>query len=144
PDADAVGQFGTFRMVSADNACSIGSMSPAVDDSVTPVNAVAPPGSTTYTLSEVKVLSDAAHRGNELEGRALVDYAIPGCPVIEYVAQGIFPLIGCGADADCLPESTGLFPDLRTFCNLDPALLDNVELVDLLGGEATGLCFFSE
>ena len=66
-------------------------MTPALDDSATPVNVATPVGPTTYTFSGVRVLSDAAHRGNQFEARAVVEYGIPGCGSLEYVAQGVFP-----------------------------------------------------
>jgi hypothetical protein len=173
-DAEASGQFSSFRISPHSDVCTIPQMTPAVDDSATPVNAGTPVGRTTYTFSEVRVLSDAAHRGNQFEARAVVDYAIPGCTALEYLAQGVYPMTPCVDDSICLPDpvvteviapagrggGSGLSRDYRAFCNVDPALLDNAEMASLLSDEVSagrkayedaegklhdvGICFLSE
>jgi hypothetical protein len=171
--AEASGVFTSFRISPPSDVCTIPQMTPALDDSATPVDAGTPVGPTTYTFSDVRVLSDAEHRGNQFEARAVVDYGIPGCGSLEYVAQGVYPMTPCLDDSVCLPDpvgtavgapagrgnGSGLNRDYRSFCNLDPALLDNVEMSSLLGdygaGRAAypdeeenlqdvGICFLSE
>lgn len=146
-EAEASGTFTSFRISPPSDVCTIAGMTPAVDDRATPVDAGTPVGPTTYTFSEVRVLSDAAHRGNQFEARAVVDYGIPGCGSLEYVAQGVYPMTPCLDDWVCLPDpvvtavgapagrgyGSGLNRDYRSFCNLDPALLDNPELSSPLG-----------
>jgi hypothetical protein len=166
----ASGTFTSFRVTPPSNVCTIPSMTSAVDDSVTPVGAPKPVGTATYTLSEVEVLADAPHQGNQFQARALVDYDVSGCVGLEYIAQGVFPVTPCINDSICLPQPvatdvpppTGrgygsqLSQDYRAFCNMDPALLDNEEISSLLGiGRAAlpvdggqpldvGVCFLSE
>jgi hypothetical protein len=168
--AQATGRFTTFLAPPGSDVCTIPELTPATDDSATPVNAMTPAGPTTYTFSDVKVLSDASHQGSQLEGAALVDYGIPGCPAVEYVAQAVFPITPCLDDSICLPDPVPTDPlppegrgvgsllpaDNRAFCNLDPALLDNPEISSILGtGRGAypdadggvhdmGVCFFSE
>ena len=168
--AEASGEFTSFRISPPSDVCTIPGMTPAIDDSATPVNAATPVGPTTYTFFDVRVLSDAAHRGNQFEARAVVDYGIPGCGSLEYVAQAVYPMTQCLNDSVCLPDpvvtemaapagrgvGSGLNRDYRAFCNLDPALLDNPEIASLSGAgrEAyeddqgdlhdMGICFLSE
>jgi hypothetical protein len=171
--AQASGTFTSFRIVPPGDACLIPRMSDAFDDEVVPANGPAPPGSTRYSLSEVEVLSDAVHLGNQFQAQAIVDYGIPGCGPIEYVAQGAFPITPCVDDSICLPDAvatdvpapdgrgmgSGFSRDSRAFCNLDPALLDDREIASALsningiaigraasadGTHAVGICFFSE
>jgi hypothetical protein len=109
----------------------------------------------------MKVLSEAAHRGNQFEALALVDYGTPGCAGLRYVAQAVFPITPCLDDSICLPDAvpddvpfpagrglgSQLSPDYRVFCNLDPALLGNTEIASMLGvgpGDGVGFCFYSE
>src|SRR5215813_6596257 len=94
----------------------------------------------------MQVLSDAAHSGNQFQAKATVDYDIPGCTGLKFEAQGVSPTRTCLNDLICLPEQivtdirppagrgqgSGLTPDYRVFCNLDPALLDNAEVTSLL------------
>ena len=168
--AQATGRFATFFTPPGSNVCTIPELTPATDDSATPVNAESDAGLSTYTFSEVKVLSDALHQGGEFEATAVVDYGIPGCPALHYVAQAVFPITPCLDDAICLPAPIpndlpspagrglgSLLPaDNRVFCNLDPALLGNTEIANYLGIGAgayvdgdggvhdVGVCFFSE
>jgi hypothetical protein len=142
----ASGKFTSFRMTAPSNVCTIASMTSAIDDSVTPVGALTPVGTATYTLSEVEVLADALHRGNQFQARALVDYDASGCLRLEYVAQGVFPITPCINDSICLPlpvatdvpppagrgYGSQLSEDYRAFCNMDPALLDNSEVTSVL------------
>jgi hypothetical protein len=128
------------------NVCTIPSMTKAGDDSVTPVKTPTPIGTATYTFSQVEVLADAPHRGNQFQARAVVDYGIPGCSALEYVAQGVFPITPCVDDSICLPQPVAtdvpppagrgfgsqLSQDYRAFCDLDPALLDNPEVTSVL------------
>lgn len=151
--AEASGDFTSFRISPSSDVCTIPRMTPALDDSATPVDAGMPVGPTTYTFSDVRVLSDAAHRGNQFEARAVVDYGIPGCGSLEYVAQGVYPMTTCLYDSVCLPDpvvtdvfapagrglGSGLNPDYRSFCNLDPALLDNPEMASPPGPEEPSL-----
>jgi hypothetical protein len=151
--AEASGEFTSFRVAPPSDVCTIPQMTPALDDRATPVNAATPVGPTTYTFSDVRVLSDAEHRGNQFEARALVDYGIPGCGSLEYVAQGVYPMTPCRNDSVCLPDPVGtevaapagrgngsqLNRDYRSFCNLDPALLDNPELASPPGPEEDSL-----
>jgi len=150
--AQASGKFTSSRIVPPSNVCTIPEMTAAVDDGATPVNAPTPVGPTTYRFSDVEFLSDAAHRGNQFQARSVVDYGIPGCAGLEYVAQGIFPITPCIDDSICLPDAVSTdipFPagrglgsqlnlDYRAFCNLDPALLDNPEISSLLGELGAG------
>ncbi|HSE46714.1 MAG TPA: hypothetical protein VLA89_15430 [Gemmatimonadales bacterium] len=170
--AQAAGEFTTLLAPTSTGVCSIPTLTSATDDSATPVNASSAVGSTTYTFSEMEVLSDAAHRGRQFQARTVVDYGMPGCEALEYVAQAVFPITPCLNDSICLPEQVAtdlpapagrgigsqIPPDNRVFCNLDPALLDNPEMASLLGyfgagrgayEDAAGLhdvgvCFFSE
>ena len=171
--AQATGRFTTLLTPPGSNVCTIPELTPAVDDSTTPVNAPVPVGPTTYVFSEMKVLSDAAHRGNQLEAFAVVDYGVPGCAGLQYVAQAVFPLTPCVDDSICLPDvvpndlpspggrglGSQLSRDYRVFCNRDPALFGNAEIATILGyfgagpgayvdtdGNAydVGVCFFSE
>ena len=173
--AQATGRFTTFLTPPGSDVCTIQEFTPATDDSATPVNAPPAVGLTTYTFSEMKVLSDAAHRGNQFEALAVVDYGIPGCAGLQYVAQAVFPMTACLDDSICLPDvvpgdvlppvgrglGSTLPPDNRAFCNLDPALLGNLEIASVfsdLGFEAgpgayvdpegnphdVGVCFYSE
>ena len=142
----ASGKFTSFRITPPSNVCTIPSMTSAVDESVTPVGAPTPVGTATYTLSDVEVLADAPHRGNQFQARALVDYDASGCVGLEYVAQGVFPITPCINDLICLPQpdatdvpppagrgfGSQLSQDYRAFCNLDPALLDNSEVTSML------------
>lgn len=146
--AQAQGEFTTLLVPSADGACVIETLSSASDDSATPVGSSAEVVATTYTFSGMRVLSDAEHRGNQFEARTIVDYELAGCTQLEYVAQAVFPIRRCLNDSVCLPEAVVtdvdppagrargslLTPDYRAFCNLDPALLDNVEVVQVLRG----------
>jgi len=170
--AQASGTFTSFRIVPPSNVCVIPQMTPATDDSATPLEGPEPVV-TTYTFSDVQVLSDTAHQGNQFQARALVNYELPGCTEAAYVAQGVFPLTPCVDDTICLPEAivtdipfpdgrglgSQLSLDYRAFCNLDPALLDNEELKPLLeefgagrglSADAqgnpldVGICFLSE
>ena len=141
----ASGTFTSF-LVPADGSCVVPTLTPATDDEATPVNAPTPTGSATYTFSEMRVLSDAPHRGREFQARAVVDYKVPGCNALEYQAQAVFPITPCLNDSICLPEQVAtdllapagrglgsqIAPDQRVFCNLDPALLDNPEVTALL------------
>ena len=171
--AQAIGKFETLLAPESTGVCTVPTLSPATDDSATPVEAPSPVGPTTYTFSEMELLSDAAHRGRQFQARAVVDYGIPGCNALTYVSQAVFPVSPCLNDSICLPEQVAtdlpapagrglgsqLAPDYRVFCNLDPALLDNAEIGGLLQffgagrgaytdpqGEAhdVGVCFFSE
>ena len=168
--AQATGRFTTFLTPPGSDVCTIPELTPATDDSATPVDAVTAGGPTTYTFSEVKVLSDANHQGSQLEGDVVVDYAISGCPPLRYVAQAIFPITYCLDDSICLPDPVpndppspegrglgSLLPaDYRAFCNFDPALLDNSEIASILGTGRNayplpdggmhdlGVCFLSE
>jgi len=168
--AQASGTFTSLRVDPHSNVCAIPSMTTAADDSATPVGAPTPVGTTTYTLSEVEVLADAPHRGNQFQARALVDYGTSGCAGLEYVAQGIFPTTACLDDSICLPQAVAtdvpapagrgfgsqLSQDYRAFCTLDPALLDNEEVASWLGigrraytddagvDHDVGVCFLSE
>jgi hypothetical protein len=132
----------------------------------------------------MQVLSDVKHQGSQLQATAMVDYGIPGCPALQYVAQAGYPITPCLDDLICLPIAVtndvpppagrGLGSQLpldnRAFCNLDPALLDNLEVTGLLssglagfdyalqspiavgrgayqdssGAHDVGVCFFSE
>jgi hypothetical protein len=168
--AQAQGKFTTLLPPSS-GVCTIETLTPATDDAATPVNAPNPVAAITYAFSSMEVHSDAVHQGKELQARAVVDYGVPGCSGLEYVAQAVFPVTPCVNDSICLPDAvltdepppggrgfgSGLNPDYRVFCNLDPALLDNAEMTDLLGTgrEAyedpddhslhdVGVCFFSE
>ena len=167
----ASGKFSSFQVTPASNVCTIPSMTSAVDDNVTPVGAPTPVATATYTLSEVKVLADAPHRGNQFQAQAFVDYDASGCVGLEYDAQGVFPTTPCLDDSICLPQPVAtdvpppdgrgfgsqLSQDYRAFCNKDPALLDNEEVASLLGigrradtpddggtPQDVGLCFLSE
>src|SRR5262249_34162191 len=153
--------------------CSLHTCAAATDDSATPVNAPSAVGPTTYAFTGMEVLSDAAHRGRQFQTRAVVDYGVPGCEALAYVAQAVFPITPCLNDSICRPEQVAtdlpapagrgigsqIAPDHRVFCNLDPALLDNPAIGALLGffgagrgaysdpqGKAhdVGVCFFSE
>jgi hypothetical protein len=149
--AQATGRFTTYFTPGSD-VCTVPELTPAVDDSATPVNAPAPAGSTTYAFSEMKVLSDAAHRGNQFEALAVVDYGIPGCEGLQYVAQAVFPMTPCLDDSICLPDvvpddvlppagrglGSQLSRDYRAFCNLDPALLGNAEIAAVLSDPLFG------
>ncbi len=144
--AQASGTFTSFRIVPPSNVCVIPAMTSATDDSVTPVGAPGPVAETTYSFSDAQVLSDTAHLGNQFQARALVNYGVPGCLEVEYVAQGVFPLTPCIDDSICLPEAVAtdipfpggrglgsqLSPDYRAYCNLDPALFDNAEVASWL------------
>jgi hypothetical protein len=166
--AQASGTFTSFRIVPPSNVCVIPQMTPAMDDSATPLEGPEPVV-TTYTFSDVQVLSDTAHQGNQFQARALVNYELPGCTETEYVAQGVFPLTLCIDDKICLPEAIAtaipspegrglgsqLSLDYRAFCNQDPALLGNKELKDLGiwpeeyldargDPQGIGICFLSE
>jgi hypothetical protein len=171
--AQASGKFTTLLAPASSRVCTIPTLSPATDDSATPVEAPSAVGPTTYTFSEMELLSDAAHRGRQFQARAVVDYGIPGCNALTYVAQAVFPVSPCLNDSICLPEQVAtdlpppsgrglgsqLAPDYRVFCNLDPALLDNEEIGELLGffgagrgaykdpqgrRHDVGVCFLSE
>ena len=170
--AQASGKFTSFLGPPGSDVCTIPELTPAVDDSATPVDAPTPVGSTTYTFSEMQVLSDAAHRGSQFEALAVVDYGIPECTGLQYVAQAVFPITPCLDDSICLPDpvpdqvpfpfgrglGSQLARDYRAFCNLDPALLGNPEIASILGefGAGPGLedddgnlhdvgvCFYSE
>ena len=168
--AQATGRFTTFLTPPGSDVCTIPELTPAIDDRAKPVNAPNALGPTTYSFSEMKVLSDAAHRGNQFEASAVVDYGIPGCDGLQYVAQAVFPITPCLEDSICLPDPVPTDPiapegrgngsqlslDYRAFCNLDPALLDNPEMTEILGtgrgvypgadGEMhdMGVCFLSE
>lgn len=146
PDsALASGTFTTF-LTPADGSCMVPTLTPAVDDQATPVNAPTPTGAATYTFSEMQVLADAPHRGREFQAKALVDYGIPGCGALQYQAQAVFPITPCLNDSICLPDQVStappapagrglgsqIAPDQRVFCNLDPALLGNTEVTTLL------------
>ena len=145
--AQATGRFSTFFTPPGSNVCTIPELTSATDDSVTPVNAESDAGLTTYTFSQMKVLSDALHQGGQFEATAIVDYGIPGCPALHYVAQAVFPITPCLDDSICLPSPVpndplppagrglgSLLPaDNRAFCDLDPALLDNMEISSILG-----------
>jgi len=140
--AEAVGKFSAFQITPPSNECNMAEMTPALDDSVTPANAPAPVTSATYRLSDVRVLSDTAHRGNQFEAAAVVDYGVAGCTDVHYTAQAVFPIATCVDDWICLPDAvatdipspggrglgSGLSADYRAFCNLDPALIDNPEM----------------
>jgi hypothetical protein len=170
--AQASGTFTSFRIVPPSNVCVIPQMTPATDDSATPLEGPEPVV-TTYTFSDVQVLSDTAHQGNQFQARAIVDYELPGCTETEYVAQGVFPLTPCIDDTICLPEAivtaipspggrglgSQLSPDYRAYCNQDPALLGNKEIATLLKDleiwpeeyldaqgdpQGIGICFLSE
>ena len=168
--AQALGRFETFR-APASGVCRVDTLTPATDDAATPTNAPVPVGAVTYSLSDMLVLSDTAHQGTQFQANVVVDYGIPGCNSLKYVAQGVVPVTGCLNDSVCLPEvvatepwapagrgiGSGLPLDNRAFCNLDPALLDNSEVTSLLGvgREAyedpndgslhdVGVCFYSE
>ena len=146
PDAGAVGQFSSFQIVPPSNECTIAEMTAARDDSVTPVNASAPVSSATYKFSKVRVLSDAAHRGNQFEATAVVNYGLADCTELHYTAQAVFPITLCIDDSVCLPDAvptdiptpggrgsgSGLNADYCAFCNLDPALLENPEMLNVL------------
>jgi len=168
--AQATGRFATFFTPPGSDVCTIPELTPATDDGVTPVDSESVAGLTTYTFSEMKVLSDALHQGGQFEAAAVVDYGIPGCPALHYVAQAVFPITPCIDDSICLPDPVpnaalppagrglgSLLPaDNRAFCNLDPALLDNLEVASFLGtgrgayvdadggAHDVGVCFFSE
>ena len=145
-NAQASGTFTSFRIVPPSNVCVIPQMTAATDDNATPVHGPGLVAQTTYSFSDVQVLSDTAHLGNQFQARALVNYQVPGCPELEYVAQGVFPLTPCIDDTICLPEAIAtaipfpggrgfgsqLSPDYRAYCNLDPALFDNEEVATWL------------
>jgi hypothetical protein len=175
--AQAQGRFNTLLAPSS-GVCTIDALTPATDDAATPTNAPNPVGATTYAFSSMEVHSDAVHQGKQLQARAVVDYGIPACSGLEYVAQAVFPLTPCLNDSVCLPDAvltdlpppagrgygSSLNPDYRVFCNRDPALLNNEEVVSVLGGRPdfltvgpdayhdpndgslhdVGVCFFSE
>ena len=168
--AQATGRFTTFLTPPGSDVCTILQLTAATDDGATPVNAVTVGGPTTYTFSDMEVLSDANHQGSQLQASALVDYAIPGCPTLKYVAQAVYPITPCLEDLICLPDPIPTDPlppdgrgigsqlpaDYRAFCNFDPALLDNQEIGSILGTGRNayplpdggmhdlGVCFFSE
>ncbi|RPH68324.1 MAG: hypothetical protein EHM78_19210 [Myxococcaceae bacterium] len=171
--AQASGKFTSFRVVPPSNVCLIPQMTAATDDSATPVHAPEPVAATTYRFSDVQVLSDTAHLGNQFQARAIVEYGVPGCTDAEYVAQGVAPLTPCIDDTICLPQAIATdvpFPagrglgsqlssDYRAYCNQDPALLDNEALKPLIeewgagrgaysdaqgNPRDVGLCFLSE
>ena len=75
--AQASGTFTSFRIVPPSNVCVVPQMTPATDDSVTPLDGPEPVV-TTYTFSDVQVLSDTAHQGNQFQARAVVDYELSG------------------------------------------------------------------
>jgi len=145
--AQASGVFESVRAPPGSDVCTVMALTPATDDGATPVNAPGAVGATTYRLSAMEVLSDVLHRGTELQATASVDYGIPGCSDLGYVAQGVFPVTPCLDDSICLPDAvatdlpppagrglgSGLASDVRAFCNKDPALLDNPEIGFLLG-----------
>jgi hypothetical protein len=108
--AQATGRFTTYLTPPGSDVCTVPELSPAIDDGATPVNAPTAVGRTTYTFSEMNVLSDAAHRGNQFEANAVVDYGIPGCAGLQYVAQAVFPMTPCLDDSICLPTQ------FRTTC----------------------------
>jgi hypothetical protein len=176
--SQAFGKFTTLLAPPSSSVCSVETLTPATDDNATPVNVPAEPVPTTYRFSDLQVLSDVAHQGNQFQAKALLDYGIAGCRGLEFVAQAVFPTRNCLNDSICLPEQiatdikppagrglgSGLSPDYRAFCNLDPALLDNLEVTSLLAGfpfflsvgrdayrdptdgslHDVGICFFSE
>src|SRR4029077_4591904 len=82
--ARASGTFTSYRIVPPSNVCLIPQMTPATDDSATPVQAPGPVTETIYGFSDVQVLSDTAHQGNQFQARALVNYELPGCAEAEY------------------------------------------------------------
>jgi hypothetical protein len=175
--AQAMGRFDTPGAPSS-GVCTIATLTPAIDDSATPVNALVPVGAVTYAFSSMEVLSDAVHQATQFGAKVVVDFGIPGCSGLNFVAQAAFPVTPCLNDQICLPDpvpsepwapvgrglGSGLPPDNRAFCNLDPALLDNAEVMAVLQGypyffpvgrEAyedpndgslhdVGVCFFSE
>jgi hypothetical protein len=175
--AQALGRFETFR-TPASGVCTIDTLTPATDDAATPTNAPSPVGAVTYVFSDMLVLADSKHQGAQLQANLLVDYGIPGCNSLKYVAQAVYAITPCLNDSVCLPEpvatepwapagrglGSGLPPDNRAFCNMDPALLDNSEVMTVLqsrpyfiqvGREAyqdpndaslhdVGICFYSE
>ena len=168
-DAQATGKFTTLLTPPGSRVCTIPELTPAIDDSVTPVNAPSPVGPTTYTFSNVNVLSDAAHRGYQFEALVVVDYGIPGCAGLQYVAQALVVPTACVDDTICLPApvpddvpspwgrgyGSQLSNDYRLFCNLDPALLDNPKVGEWLGigrgipdlegnPRDVGLCFVAQ
>jgi hypothetical protein len=168
-DAQATGKFTTFLTPPGNRVCTVPELTPATDDSVTPVNAPSPVGLTTYTFSNMNVLSDAAHRGNQFEALAAVDYGIPGCAGLQYAAQALVVPTACIDDTICLPDAVAndvpspwgrgygsqLSNDYRAFCNLDPALLDNPKVGEWLGTgrgipdlqgnpRDVGVCFVAE
>jgi hypothetical protein len=169
-EAQARGKF-TSLLAPSSGVCTIDTLTPGTDDAATPVNAAVPVGASTYAFSAMEVHSDAEHQGKQFQARAVVDYGILGCSALEYVAQAVFPFTPCLNDSICLPDivttdvgppagrsyGSGLASDYRVFCNLDPALLDNLEVTSLLGigrdayedpndGSLhdVGICFFSE
>jgi len=172
--AQATGRFTTFLTPPGSEICTIPELTPATDDSATPVNAVTAAGPTTYTFSDMEVLSDANHQGSQFQAPVVVDYAIPGCPPLKYVAQAVYPITPCVEDSICLPDPVPTDPlppagrgigsqlpqDNRAFCNLDPALLGNAEIIAFLGDwfgagpgayvdpdggvHDVGVCFLSE
>ena len=146
--SQALGKFTTLLTPPSSKVCTVETLTPATDDNTTPVNSPQETISTTYRFSDMQVLSDVAHGGNQFQAKATVDYGIPGCTSLEFVAQAVFPTRDCLNDSVCLPEQiatdiappagrglgSGLSPDYRAFCNLDPALLDNPEVTSLLAG----------
>ena len=169
--AQALGRFTTLLTPPSSDVCTVETLTPATDDNATPVNSPQEVVPTTYRFSDMQVLSDVAHGGNQFQAKATVDYGIPGCAGLEFVAQAVFPTRTCLNDSVCLPEQiatdlrppagrglgSSLTPDYRVFCNLDPALLDNLEVTSILpigrdayrdpkdgGLHDVGICFFSE
>ena len=173
PAAQASGMFTSFRIEPPSNVCVIPQMTAATDDSATPFQGPEPVV-TTYSFSDVQLLSDTVHQGNQFQARALVNYQVPGCPEVEYIAQAVFPLTPCIDDSICLPEAIAtdipypggrglgsqLSADYRAYCNLDPALFDNEEVATWLLDQVSagrgaytdekgnprdvGICFLSE
>lgn len=156
--AQASGVFESLLTPPGSDVCTITTFTPATDDGATPVEAPMPVGATTYVFSEMRVLSDAAHRGNQFQARATVDYGIAGCAGLTYVAQGVFPVTACLDDTICLPDpvatdvpppagrglGSGLTRDYRAFCNKDPALLDNPEVGFILGLFGAGRAAYTD
>jgi len=171
---------GTFNSALAPSSgvCAIDALTPATDDRATPTNAPIPVGATTYTFSRMQLLSDVGHQGSQFQAEVVVDYGISGCSAVKYVAQAVTPITPCLNDSICLPDQvatdvlppagrglgSGLSSDYRAFCNLAPALLDNLEVSSVLGRfpyvlavgrdayedpnnrtlHDVGICFFSE
>src|SRR5262249_16075538 len=100
--SQALGEFTTLRTPPSSDVCTVETLTPATDDSATPLNSSQDLVPTTYRFSEMQVLSDAAHSGNQFQAKATVDYDIPGCTGLKFEAQGVSPTRTCLNDLICL------------------------------------------